>query len=248
MKVGGAVIRRSYMEVPTMDERKWEKIPSIPADVFYLDIEDSVPPPLKEAARAKVVSVIEDPSIFGTREYICRPNNINTEWGRDDLEAIAAAHVPFVLYPKVRSVDEIREVKRIFEKHGATPDIVVLVETPHALLQLEAIASVSGVTGLAFGPGDLSMEAGVALLDGRSSFRDGLLYARTRTLIVARALGLEAIDAIFVADLKDIDAVKAEARRSRLQGFTGIQTFYPPHVAVINEVMTPSRGEVAAGA
>lgn len=245
MKVNGVAIRRSYMEVPTMDERKWEKLPGIPADVFYADIEDSVPPGLKEAARAKIVSLIKDPSYFGGREFICRPNNINSPWGRDDLEALAEARAPFLLYPKVRSVEEIREVKRIFERHGATPEIVLLVETPQAVLHLEEIASVSGVAGLAFGPGDLSLETGIALLDGREAFQDGLLYARSKTQLVARALGLEVIDGLFVADLKDLEAVRAVARRTRLLGYTGIQTFYPPHVPVINEVFTPQPSEIA---
>ena len=228
-----------------MDERKWEKLPGIPADVFYADIEDSVPPGLKEGARKKVVELVKDPSYFGGREFICRPNNIATPWGRDDLEALAEVHAPFILYPKVRSVDELRQVKGIFERHGATPDIMLLVETPQAVLRLEEIASVVGVTGLAFGPGDLSLETGVSLLDGREAFHEGLLYQRSKTQLVARSLGLEAIDGLFVADLKDLEAVRAVARRTRLLGYTGIQTFYPPHVAVINEVFTPQPAEIA---
>lgn len=245
MKVNGVAIRRSYMEVPTMDEKKWEKLPGIAADVFYADMEDSVPPSLKEKARDKVVSLIKDPSYFGGREFICRPNNISTPWGREDLEAIAAAKAPFVLYPKVRSVEEMREVKGIFERHGATPEIMLLVETPQIVLDLKEIASVPGVAGLAFGPGDLSLETGISLLDGREAFRDGFLYPRSKTIMVARALGLEAIDGLFVADLKDLESVRSTVVRSRLLGFTGMQTFYPPHVPIVNEALTPQAAEVA---
>lgn len=245
MKVDGVAIRRTYMEVPTMDDRKWDRIPGMDADVFMADIEDSVPPDLKCKAREKVVSLIKDPSFFGGREFICRPNNINTEWGRDDLEALAEAHVPFVLYPKVRSVAEIREVKSIFEKHGATPEIMLIIETPQAILHLEEIASVTGVKGLLFGPGDLSMETGIALLDGREAFKDGFLYPRSKVIMVARALGLEAAEGIFTADLKDAEAVKRAAAQSKLFGFTGNMTFYPPHLPLIHEVRTPKTEEVA---
>lgn len=245
MKVDGIAIRRTYMEVPTMDEKKWGRIPDMEADVFMADIEDSVPPELKSQARDKVVSLIEDPSFFGGREFICRPNNLDTQWGRDDLEALAEAHAPFVLYPKVRSVKELREVKRIFEKHGATPELMLIIETPQAVLRLEEIASVTGVAGLLFGPGDLSLETGIALLDGREAFKDGFLYPRSKVIMVARALGLEAAEGLFVADLKDAEAVKRAAAQSRLFGFTGNMTFYPPHIALIHEVRTPRAEDVA---
>jgi len=245
MKVDGIAIRRSYIEVPTMDEKKWDKIPRIPADVFLADMEDSVAPDLKEKARDKVVSLIKDPSYFDGREFICRPNNIHTPWGRDDLEAIAEAKAPFVLYPKPRTVEEVREVKWIFEKHGATPEIVLLVETPHTVIRLEEIASVPGVAGLMFGPGDLSLESGVALLDGREAFKDGFLYPRSKTVMVARALGLEATEGLFLADLKDLDTLRVTAVKSKQMGFTGNMTFYPPHVPVINECRTPSAEDVA---
>ena len=245
MKIGGEAIRRSYIEVPTMDDRKWSKIPDINADVFMADIEDSVPPDLKEKAREKVIGLVRDPSYFGGREFICRPNNLDTQWGRDDLNALAEAGAPFVLYPKARSADEVREVVSIFAAHGASPELMLIVETPQAVVWLDDLAAVVGVTGLMLGPGDLSLETGIALLDGREPFADGFLYARSKTIMVARALGLEATEGMFVSDLKDLEAVRAVADRSRLFGFTGMLTFYPPHVAVINESRTPRAEDIA---
>ncbi|KWX67789.1 hypothetical protein ASJ79_20460 [Mycobacterium sp. NAZ190054] len=233
-------VRRTYMEVPPMDERKWAKIPDMPADVFLADMEDSVPPDLKREAREKVVGLIEDPSFFGGREFICRPNNINTEWGREDLEAIAAAKAPFVMYPKPRTAAEVREVKRIFDRHGATPEIMLLVETPETVLRLEEIAQVPGVCGLMVGPGDLALETGMSLFDGNEVFTDGFLYARSKTIMVARALKLEAAEGLLVANLKDSDLVRRVATRSALMGFTGNMMFYPPQIELINECHTPS--------
>src|SRR5262245_11312110 len=108
-----------------MDERKWSKVPEIPADVFFADMEDSVPPSLKPAAREKVLGLVEDPGYFGGREFICRPNNLSTPWGREDLEALAEAKAPFVLYPKVRTAAEMREVAQIFARRGAAPEIML---------------------------------------------------------------------------------------------------------------------------
>lgn len=236
--------RRTYIECPTMDERKWNKIPGIPADVFLTDMEDSVAPALKEGAREKVTGLVRDPSFFDGREFICRPNNIFSPWGLDDITALAEAGAPFILYPKVRSAGELREVYAIFERAGANPEIQVIIETPEAVLALPEIAACPGVGGLLFGPGDLSMETGTALLDGDSFFADGFLYARTKTLMTARAFGLEATEGIFIANLKDSDEVRRSAERSAKFGFSGNMLIYPPHVPVVNDVRTPSEEKI----
>lgn len=237
-------VRRSYFECPIMVEKKWAKVPEIDADVFMLDMEDSTPPGLKVEARRRIVKLIKDPSYLGGREFVVRPNNLSTEWGRADLEAVAEAKAPFVIYPKVRSADEMREVKRIFDERGATPEIMLIIETPQAVLQLEAIASCPGVTVLLVGPGDLSMETGISLFDGADEFTDGFIYTRSKVLLVAKAYGLQPADAVFTADLKDQVRMRQAMERSRRMGFTGLMSFYPPHVPMINEVMSPSKTEV----
>jgi citrate lyase beta subunit len=239
-----ARVRRSYFECPIMVEKKWAKVPEIAADVFMLDMEDSAPPNLKVAARARILDLIKDPSYLGGREFVVRTNNLSTEWGRADLEAVADARAPFVVYPKVRSTDEMREVRRIFDERGAAPEIMLIVETPQAVLQLEAIASCPGVTVLLVGPGDLSMETGIAMFDGSDEFADGFLYARSKVVFVAKAYGLQAADTVLTPDLKDLARMRQAMERSRRSGFTGIMSFYPPHVSMINDVMSPSASEV----
>lgn len=237
-------VRRTFLLTPTMDERKWAKIPSIPSDVIYVDIEDSVLPELKEQAREKVMRVVEDPSFFEGREFVCRPNNLSTPWGRADLEALAEVRAPFVVYPKARSADEVCEVNEIFSRAGADPELMILVETPHTVLRLDEIAACQRVMALEFGPFDLALEAGIELFDGGELFRDGFTYARTKCVMVGRALGLEVVEAIAVKDLRDSEAVRVAATYSRSLGFTGMVSFYPGHIPVINDVMTPPPEEV----
>lgn len=237
-------VRRSYFEVPLMDPRKWAKVPSIPADVFLLDMEDSCPPDLKPVARERILQLICDPSHLGGREIIVRPNNLRSPWGAADIRAIAGAGVRFVLYPKVRDAEEMQEVWRLFQEHGASPEIMAIVETPQAVLRLDAIAASPGLAALLLGLGDLSMETGTSLTQGRGEFREGFLYARSQVLLAARAHGLQPVDAVFTADLKDLDAVREGIQFSRRMGFTGIMSFYPPHVPLINEIMTPAEEEL----
>jgi citrate lyase beta subunit len=237
--------RRTYLLTPTMDERKWAKVPDIPADALYVDMEDSVIPELKQRARDKIADLVSDPAFLGGRDFVCRPNNLSTPWGREDLEALAEVRAPFVVYPKARTVDEVREVNDIFTRKGANPDLMILVETPHTVQRLQAIASCERVTALEFGPFDLALEAGIELFEGADMFRDGFLYAMNKCVMVGRALGLELVAAIAVKDLRDVDAVQRAAEYARRLGFTGMVTFYPPHVPVINAVMSPSADEIA---
>lgn len=246
MKINGVNVRRSYIETPLMDERKWAKIPHIPADVVFGDLEDSCPVDRKAEARVKVVSLLHDPGFLSSRELACRPNALETPWGRDDLAALAKARAPYVIYPKVRACDEVREVMRIFEREGASPEIMLIIETPQAIMDLARIASCPGVSGLMFGYGDYATEAGMKR--GRDGHlpREPFLYARTKTLTVAKALGLEAAEGLLLSDMKDLDAARAVAETSRSFGFTAMAAVYPPHVDIVNDAMNPTLDEVRA--
>jgi len=236
--------RRTIFEVPTMDDYKWAKIPSIDADVFFADMEDTVAPALKERAREKVIDAVRDPAHFEGREFVCRPNSLATPWGREDLEALAEAGAPFVLYPKARSADELHELNAIFARAGHSPEIMVLVETPQAIMRLEEILSCDNVSSLMFGPGDLSVELGIGFLDEEEPFRDGLLYARSKCVLVGRMLGVEVIEGAVVRDVRNLEAVHRSAVYARRLGFTGMASFYPAQVPIINEVMSPSAEEI----
>jgi citrate lyase beta subunit len=52
---------RSIMETHLLDDRKWAKIPDIPADAIFIDLEDSLPPPRKDEGRARAVKVLAQP-------------------------------------------------------------------------------------------------------------------------------------------------------------------------------------------
>ena len=63
--------------------------------------------------------------------------------------------------------------------------------------------------------------------------------------MVAKAYDLQPVDAVFTADLKDQARMRQAMERSRRMGFTGLMSFYPPHVPMINDVMSPSPDEVS---
>jgi citrate lyase subunit beta/citryl-CoA lyase len=53
---------RSLLFVPGDSERKFAKATGVGADALILDLEDSVAPPQKSAARGRVAELVGDPS------------------------------------------------------------------------------------------------------------------------------------------------------------------------------------------
>ena len=80
-------VMRSIMYVPGNNPKMVEKAPSIPADIITLDLEDSVPPSEKEAARKLVAEKLKYAGSGGAQVYV-RINNWETEMTNDDLEAV----------------------------------------------------------------------------------------------------------------------------------------------------------------
>ena len=81
--------RRSVLYMPGLNERALEKAKSLPADALILDLEDSVAPEGKVAARENVCAAVKGGG-YGRRELVIRVNAIETSWGMDDLRAAAS--------------------------------------------------------------------------------------------------------------------------------------------------------------
>lgn len=237
---------RSLLETPIMDDRKWAKLPGIPTDAVLVDLEDSVPPPLKEAARERVVAALQDTEFFGDRVLVARCNHLSTPWGRDDLRLLGEAGVACLGYPKCDSVDDLLEAKELLAAAGATPDIVVGIESALGVVNMAAIAQVADVIGIGLGIGDLSADLGVSLYGPDGTVNEAFAGPRAQVAMVGRAFGLLSFDFPYAQDLRDLDEIRRQLERSRSMGYTSASTFYPPHVEVINDVFSPSAAELEA--
>lgn len=71
------------------------------------------------------------------------------------------------------------------------------------------------------------------------------LYLHSRALLAARAAGLEFPLVGIWEDLKDPEGAREFAIRNRQLGFRGMVLIHPSHVAMANEVFTPSADDVA---
>lgn len=234
-------LRRSWLLTLTTDDRKVQKAAESNADVLILDLTDSVTPELKPEARRRVVDWLKRGHPFGGKQIAVKPNNLWSEWGRDDLEAIAELKMDVLYYPEARSADEVRVVQKALDQAGSQAEIAVLLETPESFLEIRELATVPRVTAFNHAQGDLSANLGVALTDTRET----LLYTAAQLVLVARAYGLLAIDTALPSNLRDPGISRRYIESSRRMGFQASSTFYAPHVDAINAVFSPSDQELA---
>src|SRR4051812_8216525 len=101
--------RRSVLFMPGSNARAIEKARTLPADCVVLDLEDSVAPAGKDAAREHAMSAVADGG-FGPREVVGRINGLDTEWWLDDVNAAAKAKPDAILIPKVSSPGHLQDV------------------------------------------------------------------------------------------------------------------------------------------
>ena len=134
--------RRSVLYMPGSNARALDKAKTLPADGVILDLEDSVAPEVKEAARQQVVDAVKAGG-FGTREVFIRVNGVDTPWHADDLSAAAHAAPDVILVPKVSSSDTLELIGRRMLDMGTNHKTRVwaMIETPLAIFNILDIAA-----------------------------------------------------------------------------------------------------------
>ena len=68
--------------------RALDKARTLDADCLLLDLEDAVAPDAKTQAREQICTALEAGG-YGKREIVVRVNGLDTDWGHDDLAALA---------------------------------------------------------------------------------------------------------------------------------------------------------------
>ena len=133
-------VMRSIMYVPGNNPKMVEKAPSIPADIITLDLEDSVPPSEKEAARKLVAEKLKYAGSGGAQVYV-RINNWETEMTNDDLEAVVWEGLDGVTLAKTGHPDDVKrldwKLEELERRRGipvGTVKISMLLETAKGIM------------------------------------------------------------------------------------------------------------------
>src|SRR3954468_1880753 len=208
--------RRSVLYMPGSNARAIEKARMLPADAVILDLEDSVAPDGKAAARQQVLNAVIAGG-FGAREVIIRINGLDTEWWLDDLNAAAKAKPDAVLVPKVSSPGHLQDVAERLVDISADQKIRIwaMMETPLAVLNAREIAAAAKdvetrLACLVLGTNDLAKETRARILPGREPMRLWLMIC----VAAARAYGLDVIDGVY-NDFRDEEGFVRECAEAR---------------------------------
>jgi len=233
--------RRSALYLPASNAKAIAKARTLPCDIVVLDLEDAVAPEAKLAARAAALATVAEGG-FGTRELAIRANGLDTEWGADDLAAIAESKVDAVLVPKVGSAADIAEYERRLS--GAHPDMQLwtMIETCASVFALSEMAAMAPSTRLSLwimGTNDLAKEMRAQLTPCRTPFLPFLSMA----VAAAHGHGLTILDGV-CNEFRDLDVFEAEARQGLMFGFDGKSLIHPAQVDPCNTVFSPSEAEL----
>jgi len=238
--------RRSLLYMPGSNARALEKAKSLPADGIILDLEDSVAPDAKEAAREQVVRAVKAGG-FGRREVFIRVNGVDTPWHAADLTAAAHAAPDAILVPKVSSPDTLELMGRRLLDMGTDhrTRVWAMIETPLAIFNILAIAaeardSESRLAGLVMGTNDLAKETRAHIVPGRAP----MLAWLSTCIIAARHCGIDILDGVY-NDLQNAKGFAAECRQGVELGFDGKTLIHPNQIEPCNQAFSPSAEEVA---
>ncbi|HEX4800637.1 MAG TPA: CoA ester lyase [Sphingomicrobium sp.] len=231
---------RSWLFVPADSEKKIAKALESDADAIIFDLEDSVAPAQKPAARDILKNL---PKHSNGPQWWVRVNPLGSEFHKDDLKLIGSAYVHGIVLPKSESGSDVTQLAH---RTGNIPIHAIVTETPASLFGLLSYRQPnSPLVAMSWGAEDLSAALGASSKydeSGELSFTYKL--ARSLCLAGAMAAGVQPVDGVF-ADFKDNAGLKREAEAARREGFTGKLAIHPAQVPVINAAFTPSNDDVS---
>ncbi|CAN5491138.1 hypothetical protein BH11ARM2_BH11ARM2_27590 [soil metagenome] len=233
----GERLRRTRLYVPGNGPKLFPNADLYRPDGLILDLEDSVAPDAKFAARALVRRALASLD-FGGSERMVRINA--GDEGLRDLEAVAPQGVEAVLVPKADSGDVIREVAAKLDDLGADAVLIPLLESALAIQNAYAVATASPrVVALAIGLEDYATD----IRAERSSEGAESAYAHGVVVNAARAAGVSPLASVFPG-VDDPEAMRVYARRARSLGFDGVGCIHPRQVRPAHEAFAPSPEEM----
>jgi citrate lyase subunit beta/citryl-CoA lyase len=216
------------------------------ADGIILDLEDSIAPAQKAAARAMLADGVAQAGRRGADVLV----RVNRPWRLlvPDLEAAVIPGVAALKLPKIESAEHVQAIAEIVDEleieRGIAPGtvrLIPMVETASGFFRTEAIARAHPrVAAITVGAEDLALSVGML------PEAEGLFYPNQQAVFAARAAGILPMGFIgTVADYKDQEKFRATIQRSRKLGLLGAACIHPSQVPILNEEYAPSAAEIA---
>jgi citrate lyase subunit beta/citryl-CoA lyase len=234
--------RRSRLYAPGNRPRLLVGIEIHGADSVLLDLEDSVPPSEKVAARILVKHLL---ATVGFREEVWVRINPLDVCGREDVSEVLIGRPHGICLPKAESARDVLDLSELLSRVEAERGIdegstwiMPILETAKGILHAEEIATADPrIVALAFGAEDFTRDVGAL----RS--RDSLLFARSMLVAAAKAAGIQASDTVY-ADIEDEDGLAEECALARELGFDGKGAINPRQLPTIHRAFSPAAAEL----
>jgi citrate lyase subunit beta/citryl-CoA lyase len=238
--------RRSVLYMPGSNPRAIEKAKTLSADGIIIDLEDSVAPDGKEAARKQVAQAVKAGG-FGKREVFIRVNGPDTPWFPDDLEAAVHAAPDAILVPKINTPKTLERIgERLMGMHAGTKiHVWAMIETPIAIFNAPMLAatardSETRLAGFVIGTNDLAKETRARLVPGRAPMIGWL----SDCVLAAHAYGIDILDGVY-NNMSDAEGFAVECAQGRDLGFDGKTLIHPNQIDACNMAFSPDAEEIA---
>ena len=242
---------RSWLFAPGDSAKKMAKAADGPADIVLLDLEDSVAPENKPAARELVAEFLA--SRDDLHRLWVRINPLATPEAALDLAAIIAAAPGGLMLPKACGRSDLEELdRRVTEleakaglEQGSTKVAALVTETAAAMFKTGDYGGSPRLVAMSWGAEDLSSALGASeqfLSNGE--YTPVYELARSLCLLGAVAAEVQPVETI-QADFRDLDGLAKRARMVRRSGYRGMLAIHPAQVEIINQAFTPTAEEIA---
>ncbi|MEV6978306.1 CoA ester lyase [Kitasatospora sp. NPDC093806] len=235
MTPAARAIPRSILYTPALSPDRVAKAWTYDADVHLIDLEDSVPPPQKAAAREilrTALTLAPEPASIAVRV-----NPLGGIEAVHDLELLAECPVKpgFIVMTMVESAVEVSLLRDTLASAGVHPEVYVTLETPAAVADIDAIAAAAD--GLVLGSADLATALGVEITWA------GMLAARQAMALACARYGTACIDTANYR-ISEPAVLAEEIDRVRELGFHGKATVHPRELPTINRALRPDQAEL----
>ena len=235
--------RRSRLYLPGTQAKLMLNAGIHKPDAIILDLEDSVSPAEKDAARLIVRNALRTLDFFGSERMV----RINQgKMGLKDLDAIIPHNVHLVLVPKVENAKQLNEVddkiQQIRKDCGRKEPVFLMpiLESATGILNSLEIAKASkSNVAIAIGLEDYTADIGVQ----RTNKGLESLFARSQVVNAARSAGIQAIDTVF-SDVNDEDGLRTSVQEAKELGFEGKGCIHPRQIKPVHEELAPSESEI----
>ncbi|WP_299637629.1 L-malyl-CoA/beta-methylmalyl-CoA lyase [uncultured Ruegeria sp.] len=246
---------------PGSNTKLFPKMAASAADVINLDLEDSVAPSDKDAARANVIEALNTVD-WGNKYMSVRINGLDTPyWYRDVVDVLEQAgdRLDQIMIPKVGCASDVYAVDALVtaieRAKGRTKPISfeVIIESAAGIAHVEEIAASSPrLQAMSLGAADFAASMGMQttgiggtqenyymLREGEKHWSDPWHWAQAAIVAACRTHGLLPVDGPF-GDFSDDEGYIAQAKRSATLGMVGKWAIHPKQIALANQVFTPS--------